>query len=102
MIPEHLDLGRLDQAEFLFGRRVTRRAPGRFRTRVQQVCLSKPPRILAIGHGGGFLYNYNTCMAACLETRSKGWLAPALVGGGSRDPGFWGCEDGDGERYQQS
>lgn len=33
-IREHLDLGRPDQVALLFGRRVTRRTPGRFRTRV--------------------------------------------------------------------
>lgn len=33
-IREHLDLGRPDQVQLIFGRRVTRRTPGRFRTRV--------------------------------------------------------------------
>jgi hypothetical protein len=34
IIREHLDLGRPDQVQLLFQRRVTRRTPGRFRTRV--------------------------------------------------------------------
>ena len=34
MIRENLDLGRPDQVQLIFGRRVTRRTPGRFRTRV--------------------------------------------------------------------
>jgi hypothetical protein len=34
VIREHLDLGRPDQIQLLFDRRVTRRTPGRFRTRV--------------------------------------------------------------------
>jgi hypothetical protein len=34
MIREHLDLGRPDQVQLLFSRRITRRTPGRFRTRV--------------------------------------------------------------------
>ncbi len=34
VIGEHLDLGRPDQVQLLFGRRVTRRTPGRFRTRI--------------------------------------------------------------------
>jgi hypothetical protein len=34
VIREHLDLGRPDQVQLLFDRRVTRRTPGRFRTRV--------------------------------------------------------------------
>jgi len=34
VIRENLDLGRPDQVQLLFGRRVTRRTPGRFRTRV--------------------------------------------------------------------
>ncbi len=34
VIRENLDLGRPDQAQLVFGRRITRRTPGRFRTRV--------------------------------------------------------------------
>ena len=34
VIREHLDLGRPDQVQLVFDRRVTRRTPGRFRTRV--------------------------------------------------------------------
>src|SRR3954447_1869068 len=34
VIRENLDVGRPDQGQFLFGRRVTKRTPGRFRTRV--------------------------------------------------------------------
>jgi hypothetical protein len=34
IIRENLDLGRPDQVQLVFGRRVTRRTPGRFRTRV--------------------------------------------------------------------
>lgn len=34
VIGENLDLGRPDQVQLIFGRRVTRRTPGRFRTRV--------------------------------------------------------------------
>jgi hypothetical protein len=34
VIRENLDLGRPDQVQLIFGRRVTRRTPGRFRTRV--------------------------------------------------------------------
>jgi len=34
VIRENLDLGRPDQAQLIFGRRVTKRTPGRFRTRV--------------------------------------------------------------------
>jgi len=34
VLRENLDLGRPDQVQLLFGRRVTRRTPGRFRTRV--------------------------------------------------------------------
>jgi hypothetical protein len=34
VIRENLDLGRPDQVQLLFGRQVTRRTPGRFRTRV--------------------------------------------------------------------
>lgn len=34
VIREHLDLGRPDQVQLLFDRRITRRTPGRFRTRV--------------------------------------------------------------------
>jgi hypothetical protein len=34
VIREHLDLGRPDQVQLIFERRVTRRTPGRFRTRV--------------------------------------------------------------------
>ncbi len=34
VIRENLDLGRPDQVQLLFGRRVTRQTPGRFRTRV--------------------------------------------------------------------
>jgi hypothetical protein len=34
VIRENLDLGRPDQLQLVFGRRVTRRTPGRFRTRV--------------------------------------------------------------------
>lgn len=34
MIRENLDLGRPDQVQLIFGRRVTKRTPGRFRTRV--------------------------------------------------------------------
>jgi hypothetical protein len=34
VIRENLDLGRPDRVQLLFGRRVTRRTPGRFRTRV--------------------------------------------------------------------
>lgn len=34
MIRDHLDLGRPDQVQLIFDRRVTRRTPGRFRTRV--------------------------------------------------------------------
>jgi hypothetical protein len=34
VIREHLDLGRPDQVQLIFARRVTRRTPGRFRTRV--------------------------------------------------------------------
>jgi len=34
IIREHLDLGRPDQVQLIFGRRVTRATPGRFRTRV--------------------------------------------------------------------
>jgi hypothetical protein len=34
IIREHLDLGRPDQVQLIFDRRVTRRTPGRFRTRV--------------------------------------------------------------------
>ena len=34
VIREHLDLGRPDQVQLIFDRRVTRRTPGRFRTRV--------------------------------------------------------------------
>jgi hypothetical protein len=34
VIRENLDLGRPDQVQLLFGRRVTKRTPGRFRTRV--------------------------------------------------------------------
>jgi hypothetical protein len=34
VLREHLDLGRPDQVQLLFARRVTRRTPGRFRTRV--------------------------------------------------------------------
>lgn len=34
VIRENLDLGRPDQVQLLFGRRITRRTPGRFRTRV--------------------------------------------------------------------
>lgn len=34
VLREHLDLGRPDQVQLIFGRRITRRTPGRFRTRV--------------------------------------------------------------------
>lgn len=34
IIRENLDLGRPDQVQLLFGRRVTKRTPGRFRTRI--------------------------------------------------------------------
>ena len=34
VIRENLDLGRPDQMQLIFNRRVTRRTPGRFRTRV--------------------------------------------------------------------
>ena len=34
VIRENLDMGRPDQVQLIFGRRVTRRTPGRFRTRV--------------------------------------------------------------------
>jgi len=34
VISENLDIGRPDQVQLIFGRRVTRRTPGRFRTRV--------------------------------------------------------------------
>jgi len=34
MIRENLDLGRPDQVQLIFGRRITKRTPGRFRTRV--------------------------------------------------------------------
>ena len=34
VIRENLDLGRPDQVQLIFDRRVTRRTPGRFRTRV--------------------------------------------------------------------
>jgi hypothetical protein len=34
VIRENLDIGRPDQVQLIFGRRVTRRTPGRFRTRV--------------------------------------------------------------------
>jgi hypothetical protein len=34
VIREHLDLGRPDQVQLIFNRRVTKRTPGRFRTRV--------------------------------------------------------------------
>jgi hypothetical protein len=34
VIRENLDIGRPDQVQFIFGRRVTKRTPGRFRTRV--------------------------------------------------------------------
>ena len=34
VIRENLDLGRPDQVQLIFGRRVTRQTPGRFRTRV--------------------------------------------------------------------
>lgn len=34
LVHEHLDLGRPDQVQLIFGRRVGRRTPGRFRTRV--------------------------------------------------------------------
>ena len=34
VIREHLDLGRPDQVQLIFARRVTKRTPGRFRTRV--------------------------------------------------------------------
>lgn len=34
IIREHLDLGRPDQVQLIFERRITRRTPGRFRTRV--------------------------------------------------------------------
>ena len=34
MLRENLDLGRPDQVQLIFGRRVTKRTPGRFRTRV--------------------------------------------------------------------
>jgi hypothetical protein len=34
VIRENLDLGRPDQVQLLFGRRVTKQTPGRFRTRV--------------------------------------------------------------------
>jgi hypothetical protein len=34
VIREHLDLGRPDQVQLIFGRQVSRRTPGRFRTRV--------------------------------------------------------------------
>jgi hypothetical protein len=34
VIREHLDLGRPDQVQLIFNRRITRRTPGRFRTRV--------------------------------------------------------------------
>ena len=34
IIRENLDLGRPDMVQLIFGRRVTRRTPGRFRTRV--------------------------------------------------------------------
>ena len=34
VIRENLDLGRPDEVQLLFGRRVTRRTPGRFRTRI--------------------------------------------------------------------
>jgi hypothetical protein len=34
VIRENLDLGRPDHVQLLFGRRITRRTPGRFRTRV--------------------------------------------------------------------
>lgn len=34
IIRDHLDLGRPDQVQLIFGRRITKRTPGRFRTRV--------------------------------------------------------------------
>jgi hypothetical protein len=34
VLRDHLDLGRPDQVQLIFGRRVTKRTPGRFRTRV--------------------------------------------------------------------
>ena len=34
MIRENLDIGRPDQVQLIFDRRITKRTPGRFRTRV--------------------------------------------------------------------
>ncbi len=34
VIRDHLDLGRPDRVELVFNRRITKRTPGRFRTRV--------------------------------------------------------------------
>lgn len=42
MIRENLDIGRPDQVQLIFGRRVTRRTPGRFRTRVLTPPTSRP------------------------------------------------------------
>ena len=43
IIREHLDLGRPDQVQLLFDRRVTRRTPGRWRTRV--ITAGVPPSL---------------------------------------------------------
>src|SRR5712692_3072148 len=59
VIRESLDLGRPDQVQLIFGRRVTRRTPGRFRTRVITAGVtpslhvdSKRSRIKQVPHGG--------------------------------------------------
>ena len=41
VIRENLDLGRPDQVQLIFGRRVTRQTPGRFRTRVRAGTMSQ-------------------------------------------------------------
>src|SRR5712692_6278465 len=52
VIRESLDLGRPDQVQLIFGRRVTRRTPGRFRTRVITAGVTPPAarRLQTIAH----------------------------------------------------
>jgi len=67
VIRENLDVGRPDQVQLIFGRRVTRRTPGRFRTRVITAGVtpslhvdSKRSRIKQVPQGGRALRTETT------------------------------------------
>jgi hypothetical protein len=49
ILRDHLDLGRPDQVQLIFGRRVTKRTPGRFRTRVLTRGVIPAHRLQALG-----------------------------------------------------